>query len=133
MDLTTIPQESSMVAVSLTEEDWRLVSYVLLHSAVIPLVPATNYARIEALAASVEQQCDDATPTNTQASPRQLRERLVAARKARHLSQTDLADTFGVTYCTVSRWERGVATPTRFHRHKLAKMFGMSEQELGFV
>lgn len=131
--MSTIPQqETRAIAVSLTEEDWRIVAYVLQHCAVIPLVPATNYSRIETLGRAIAAQCDDATPANDTAPLRKLRDGLVAARKARHMSQTALADTFGVTIGTVSRWERGVATPTTFHRWKLAKVFGLSEQELGF-
>jgi DNA-binding transcriptional regulator YiaG len=133
VELTTSPQESRMVAVRLTDEEWRIAVYVLQHCAVIPIVPATNYSRIEQIGRAITTQCDERSSTNDTVPLRQLRERLVAARKARHLSQTDLADTFGVTYCTVSRWERGIAIPTRFHRHKLAQMFGLSEQELGFV
>lgn len=39
------------------------------------------------------------------------RERLVNRRKELGLTQQELADTLGVHYRTVSRWERGLAMP----------------------
>lgn len=128
MELTTItPQQARKVAVTLTDEDWQIVSYVLLHSAVIPALPRTDYTRVEAIGASIDAQCSATTPLSPQ--PRMG---LATARRARGMSQREIADSFGVAIGTVGRWERGVAMPTPYHRRKLCRMFGATEQELGF-
>ncbi len=125
--MTTIPLLVQRVAVTLDEEEWHVVVYVLLHSAVMPALPSMNYARLEAIGAAIDAQCSATTPL-----PPCPRMGLVSARRARRMSQHNLADIFDVAMGTVGRWERGVAMPTPYHLRKLCALFGMSEQELGF-
>jgi transcriptional regulator with XRE-family HTH domain len=56
---------------------------------------------------------------------------LVQARLSRGWTQQHLADLLGTTAQTVSRWERGIATPGPYHRNKLSTIFGLSIAELG--
>lgn len=48
---------------------------------------------------------------------RNLREQ----RQVRQLTQQDLADVIGVRQSAVSRWERGRAGPSDYHKIKIAK------------
>src|SRR5579875_3610500 len=57
---------------------------------------------------------------------------LMQARLSRGWTQQQLADLIGTTPQTVSRWERGTATPGPYHRGKLSALFGLSLAELGF-
>ena len=123
------------IAIALSEEDLCIICYVLRHSAIIPvlpLLPRADYERMEDIAARIETQRDHLSHADTQAAQASPRERLVAARKAHRLSQAEVANRFGISTCAVSRWERGTSTPTRHHRRKLAQLFGMSEEALGF-
>jgi transcriptional regulator with XRE-family HTH domain len=54
------------------------------------------------------------------------------ARLSRGWTQQQLADQLGTTPQTVSRWERGIATPGPYHRGKLSALFGLSLAEVSF-
>ncbi len=58
---------------------------------------------------------------------------LTQARLRRGWTQQELADRLGTTAQTVSRWERGAASPGPYHRQKLSDLFGMSPAELGLL
>src|SRR5579864_2118125 len=51
-------------------------------------------------------------------------------RMAHSLSQNDVAEAIETNANTVSRWERGIATPSPYYRRKLAELFGINPQEL---
>ncbi len=51
-------------------------------------------------------------------------------RIARSLSQDALAEAIGTNANTISRWERGVASPSLYYRRKLAELFEIDPQEL---
>jgi transcriptional regulator with XRE-family HTH domain len=57
---------------------------------------------------------------------------LMQARLSRGWTQQQLADQLGTTPQTVSRWERGIATPGPYHRGKLSALFGLSLAEVSF-
>ena len=59
--------------------------------------------------------------------------RLSREREQRGWSQQELADQLGTTPVNVSRWERGLTTPSPYFRHKLCGLFGKTAQELGLV
>ncbi len=56
--------------------------------------------------------------------------RLTGARLHRQWSQAELAEQLGTTQVNVSRWERGITSPSRYFREKLCQLFGKSTQEL---
>jgi transcriptional regulator with XRE-family HTH domain len=58
---------------------------------------------------------------------------LMQARLSRGWTQQQLADQLGTTPQTVSRWERGIATPGPYHRGKLRDLFGLSLADLNFL
>lgn len=49
--------------------------------------------------------------------------RILEARKAHGLSQSQLARRIDVGFIAVSRWERGVAIPKDIYRVRMAKVF----------
>lgn len=53
-------------------------------------------------------------------------ERLKKARKLKNLSQSELAEMAGVTYESISRWERGTRQPKVEDARMLAKILGVS-------
>ena len=55
---------------------------------------------------------------------------LKQAREERGWSQKDVAEKVGTDAKTVSRWERGVASPSPYFRQKLAELFKKSLREL---
>lgn len=61
------------------------------------------------------------------------------AREARNLTQDEVADGLmqlgakGATGGLVSKWERGICRPNRFHRRLLCKFFDASPDGLGFT
>jgi transcriptional regulator with XRE-family HTH domain len=61
------------------------------------------------------------------------------AREARNLTQDEVADGLmqlgakGATGGLVSKWERGICRPNRFHRRLLCQFFNASPRELGFT
>ena len=59
-----------------------------------------------------------------------LPEKILALRKARGMSQADLAEKLYVTRQTVSRWERGSAAPDAENLLRLAQVFDVSVDEL---
>jgi transcriptional regulator with XRE-family HTH domain len=87
-------------------------------------------------AASARQ--DSASPTNPSQQPHLPSSSghqqpfpllLMQARLSRGWTQQHLADLIGTTPQTVSRWERGIATPGLYHRSKLSALFGLSLAE----
>ena len=59
-----------------------------------------------------------------------LKEEIRRRRKTIGLTQIDLAHTLGVGISTVARWEKGLTEPKLHHLKALAKLFGVTEQEL---
>jgi DNA-binding XRE family transcriptional regulator len=93
--------------------------------------------------ASASSAREDTASPNPSSSPSQSQKRrlspgqnqlpllLMQARLSRGWTQQQLADLIGTTPQTVSRWERGIATPGLYHRGKLCALFGLSLAELG--
>src|SRR5579875_2133491 len=108
--------------------------------------PPSNQGAASPAASSARQ--DSASPTNPSVHPNQRQNRqphlhsssgqqqgkrlLMQARLSRGWTQQQLADQLGTTPQTVSRWERGIATPGPYHRGKLSALFGLSLAELSF-
>ena len=59
-----------------------------------------------------------------------LAERIYNLRKRRGLSQEQLAEALGVSRQTVSKWERGAASPELGKLRTMAELFGVSLDEL---
>ena len=57
-------------------------------------------------------------------------ERIAAARKAAGLTQEALGEKLGVSRQAVSKWETGTADPSTSNLLALAKLFGVSAEEL---
>ena len=57
-------------------------------------------------------------------------ERLVQLRKARGMSQEELAEKVGVSRQAVSKWETGAAEPSTSNLLALAKLYGVDAGEL---
>ncbi len=55
------------------------------------------------------------------------------ARKDRNWTQSYIAEKLGVEVRTVGRWEAGKTYPSPYTMRQICKLFGMSEEELGFV
>ena len=51
-------------------------------------------------------------------------------RKEKNLTQKDLAEKLYVSDKTVSKWERGASAPSTTNLMALAKLFGVSAEEL---
>ena len=63
-----------------------------------------------------------------------LSQNICKLRKEHHLTQEQLAEALGVTFASVSKWERGVATPELQLIAKMADFFGVSLDALvGFT
>ena len=60
----------------------------------------------------------------------QLGEKIRELRKKRGISQEVLAQYLGVTFQAVSKWETGTADPSTSNLLALAKLFGVSAEEL---
>lgn len=58
---------------------------------------------------------------------------LIDERIRRGWSQQEVADRVGTTPVNVSRWERGVTTPSPYFRQQLSTLFGKSPQALGLL
>lgn len=58
---------------------------------------------------------------------------LKGEREQRGWSQARLAELIGTDAATVSRWERGYATPSPFFREQLCRLFEKRSQDLGFL
>ncbi|MDF2627064.1 MAG: Helix-turn-helix domain [Symbiobacteriaceae bacterium] len=56
--------------------------------------------------------------------------RLSFWRKVRGLSQSDLAQLIGVTYVTISNWERDETLPTKSQVARVAGILGVKAQDL---
>lgn len=59
--------------------------------------------------------------------------RLKQARELRGWSQAKVAEAIGTDATTVSRWERGLFSPTPYFRERLCKLFGKNAEELGLL
>ena len=57
-------------------------------------------------------------------------EKLIQLRKARGLSQEDLADKLGVSRQAISRWEQGSTTPDMLNLKQLSELYGVSADYL---
>jgi transcriptional regulator with XRE-family HTH domain len=57
---------------------------------------------------------------------------LIFARHEKGWTQEEVAGQIEVTSSTIRRWEREGVFPEPIHLRKLVKLFGKSEQELGF-
>ena len=60
----------------------------------------------------------------------ELKDRIAAVRKVAGLTQEQLGELLGVTRQAVSKWERGTADPSTSNLLALAKLFGVSAEEL---
>src|SRR5437879_2910445 len=58
---------------------------------------------------------------------------LMSAREQRFWTQEEVAKLAGTSAVNVSRWERGITSPSFYFRNKLCEIFGKSPQELGLV
>src|SRR5438270_8330897 len=58
---------------------------------------------------------------------------LKGEREQRGWSQARLAELIGTDAATVSRWERGYATPSPYFREHLCRLFEKRTQDLGFL
>jgi predicted ATPase/transcriptional regulator with XRE-family HTH domain len=58
---------------------------------------------------------------------------LKSARYKLGWTQAELAEKVGTTFETVSRWERGIKTPSAFFRRKLCDVLGKTAEELGLL
>jgi transcriptional regulator with XRE-family HTH domain len=59
--------------------------------------------------------------------------RLKQARELRGWSQAKVAELIGTDATTVSRWERGIFSPTPYFREKLCVLFEKNAEELGLL
>ena len=57
-------------------------------------------------------------------------DKLIQLRKAKGLSQEDLADSLGVSRQAISRWEQGYTFPDLLNLQKIMKVFGVSADYL---
>ena len=60
----------------------------------------------------------------------ELANRLVALRRAHHMSQEELADRLGISRQAVSKWERAEASPDTDNLIALSKLYGVTLDEL---
>ena len=60
----------------------------------------------------------------------EIANRLVRLRKENHLSQEELAARIGVSRQAVSKWESGTSDPSTSNLLALAKLYGVSAEEL---
>lgn len=56
----------------------------------------------------------------------ELKERLAEVRMEHRLTQEELADKIGVTRQSISKWERGVISPSAINLIALGKLYGIS-------
>src|SRR5579884_1933591 len=54
-------------------------------------------------------------------------------RKLRGWSQQKLAEELNTNLNTVSKWERGINTPSPYFREKLCSLFEKDAEQLGFI
>src|SRR4051812_27900931 len=59
--------------------------------------------------------------------------RLKQARELRGWSQAKVAEQIGTDATTVSRWERGLFSPTPYFRERLCALFSKDAKELGLL
>ena len=60
-----------------------------------------------------------------------LSQNISKLRKEHHLTQEQLAEALGVTFASVSKWERGAATPELNLIAKMADFVGVSQGGMG--
>ena len=61
---------------------------------------------------------------------KQVGRKILALRKERNMTQTELADEMGVSFQAVSNWERGNSMPDISKLPQLAELFGCTVDEL---
>ena len=59
-----------------------------------------------------------------------INERILALRRAAGLSQEALAEQVGVSRQAIGKWESGASDPSTMNLMALAKLFGVSAEEL---
>src|SRR2546421_1296532 len=59
--------------------------------------------------------------------------RLKQERELKAWTQSDVAEKIGTTQVNVSRWEKGITSPSPYYRKKLGELFGKSVEELGLI
>ena len=59
-----------------------------------------------------------------------LSDKIVRLRKSNGMSQEELADKLGVSRQAISRWEMGTSDPSTSNLFALAKLYGISVEEL---
>ncbi len=72
-------------------------------------------------------------PNKKNAAAKTANQRLVDERHRRQWSQQELANLIGTTPLNVSRWERGVTSPSPYFRQRLCSLFNKSPYELGLL
>lgn len=60
----------------------------------------------------------------------ELNERIAAARRAAGMSQEQLGEALGVSRQAVSKWESGASDPSTVNLLALARLYGVSADEL---
>src|ERR1700738_2372296 len=60
-------------------------------------------------------------------------EQLRRARNLKGWTQAELAEQVGTSFEIVSRWERGISTPSPYFRKRLCTVLGKVAEELGLV
>lgn len=98
----------------------------------------TNHSFHQTMAVSASTPVPSTVPTpipqapNESAPPeiKSFPETLKAHRTARHMSQEYLAEQLGVTRQAVSKWESGASEPSTANLLALAKLYGISLDEL---
>lgn len=63
-------------------------------------------------------------------SMEEIGRKILSLRKSRNMTQVNLADKLGITYQAVSSWERGNSMPDIEKLPEIAKLFGISIDEL---
>ena len=59
-----------------------------------------------------------------------IADRIQSLRKAKGMSQEELADKVGVSRQAVSKWESGASDPSTTNLMALAKLFGVEAEDL---
>lgn len=112
-----------------------IIAVVLITVLVVALVrrsrrPDTSFTGTTAITGTEPmpdpESANDPAPIETKSFP----EILKSHRTARHMSQEYLAEQLGVTRQAVSKWESGTSEPSTANLLALAKLYGISLDEL---